>query len=328
MNFKEFYQGKKVLVTGADGFIGSHLTERLVDYGAQVAIFVKDTSLIAGSNVARLNNIPHLKDKIKLLSGNISSHDTINLIKKEKPEIIFHLAADAYVNKSFTQPREVIQTNVDGTLNVLHACLDEEMKPADFIKRIVITSSSEVYGNYDEPISETFPMNPSSPYGASKAAADRLAYSYFNTYGLPIAIIRPFNTYGPRHTYDAPPKFISLALAGNDITIYGSGEQARDLMYVDDTVDAFLIMGMHEKAIGETVNFGTGEDTKIIDLAKKIIEISGSNSKMIHLPPRAAEVKRLCCDNTKAKQLFDWEAKISIDEGLRRNIEWAKQNLK
>jgi len=328
MNFKEFYQGKKVLVTGADGFIGSHLTERLVDYGAEVTIFVKDNSLIAGSNVARLNNIPHLKDKIKLLSGNISSHDTINLVKKEKPEIIFHLAADAYVNKSFIQPREVIQTNVDGTLNILHACLDEEMKPANFIKRIVITSSSEVYGTYDDPISETFPMKPSSPYGASKAAADRLAYSYYNTYNLPIAIIRPFNTYGPRHTYDAPPKFISLALNGKDITIYGSGEQSRDLMYVDDTVDAFLIMGMDEKAIGETINFGTGKDTKIIDLAKKIIEISGSNSKIIHLPPRTAEVKRLCCDNSKAKNLFGWEPKVSIEEGLKRNIERVKENLR
>ena len=326
MNFKEFYQEKKVLVTGADGFIGSHLTERLVDYGANVIIFVKDNTLLHGSNLPKLNNLSHLKDKIKVLSGNIASHDVINLIKREKPEIVFHLAADAYVNKSFNQPREVIQTNVDGTLNILHACLNEEMKPESFIKRIVVTSSSEVYGTYDNPIKEDFELKPSSPYGASKAAADRLAFSYYFTYNLPIAIIRPFNTYGPRHTYDAPPKFISLALAGKDITIYGDGEQSRDLMYVDDTVDAFLIMGMNEKAIGEAVNFGTGEDVKIIDLAKKIIEISVSNSKVIHLPPRLSEVKRLCCDNSKAKKLFDWEAKVSIDEGLKRNIEWVKKN--
>src|SRR3989344_2636577 len=243
MNFKEFYQGKKVLVTGADGFIGSHLTERLVNYGANVIIFVKDNTLLHGSNLPKLNNLSHLKDKLKILSGNISSYDFVNLIKKEKPEIIFHLAADAYVNKSFLQPREVIQTNVDGTLNVLHACLNEEMKPAEFIKRIVVTSSSEIYGTYNEPINESFVMNPSSPYGASKSAADRLAYSYYNTYGLPIAIIRPFNTYGPKHTYDAPPKFASMALENKDITIYGSGEQSRDLMYVDDTIDAFLIIG-------------------------------------------------------------------------------------
>ena len=324
---KEFYQGKKVLVTGADGFIGSHLTERLVNYGANVIIFVKDNSLLHGSNLPKLNNLSHLKDNVKVLSGNIASHDIINLIKRERPEIIFHLAADAYVNKSFNQPREVIQTNVDGTLNILHACLNEDMKPAEFIKRIVVTSSSEVYGTYDSPIKEDFELRPSSPYGASKAAADRLAFSYYFTYNLPIAIIRPFNTYGPRHTYDAPPKFISLALAGKDITVYGDGEQSRDLMYVDDTVDGFLTMGMNEKAIGESVNFGTGKDTKIIDLAKKVIQISNSNSKIIHLPPRLSEVKRLCCDNSKAKQLFDWEAKVSIDEGLRKNIEWVKQNL-
>ena len=324
---KEFYQGKKILVTGADGFIGSHLTERLVNHGANVVIFVKDNTLLHGSNLPKLNNLSHLKDKVKILSGNIASHDIINLIKRERPEIIFHLAADAYVNKSFNQPREVIQTNVDGTLNVLHACLNEEMKPTEFIRRIVVTSSSEIYGTYDDPISETFPMKPSSPYGASKAAADRLAYSYYNTYNLPIAIIRPFNTYGPRHTYDAPPKFISLALSGRDITVYGDGEQSRDLMYVDDAVDAFLTMGSNEKAIGEAVNFGTGKDTKIIDLARKIIEISGSNSKIINLPPRLSEVKRLCCDNKKAKELFNWQPQISINEGLRRNIEWAKQNL-
>ena len=324
-NFKEFYQGKKVLVTGADGFIGSHLTERLLDYGSQVTIFVKDNTLLHGSNLPKLNNLSHLKDKVKILSGNISSYDFVSLIKKERPEIIFHLAADAYVNKSFLQPREVIQTNVDGTLNVLHACLNDEMKPLDYVKRIVVTSSSEVYGTYDSPIKEDFELKPSSPYGASKAAADRLSYSYYFTYNLPIAIIRPFNTYGPRHTYDAPPKFISLALEGKDITIYGNGEQSRDLMYVDDTVDGFLIIGMDEKAIGEAVNFGTGKDTKIIDLARKVIEISKSNSKISHLPPRLSEVQRLCCDNSKAKELFNWEPKVSIDEGLRRNIEWIKQ---
>ena len=314
-------------MTGADGFIGSHLTERLFSYGAEVIAFVRGSILTTPSKM-QLKNIDHLKEKIKIISGDIASHDTVEMIKKEKPEVIFHLAAEAYVNKSFDQPREVIDANVTGTLNVLHACLTENMKPVHWIKRIVATSSSEIYGTYDKPIKETFPMNPSSPYGASKAAADRLAYSYFNTYGLPIAIIRPFNTYGPRHTYDAPPKFTSTALEGRDITIYGDGQQSRDLMYVDDTVNGFLVMGSHEKAIGQSVNFGTGIDTKIIDLASKIIKISESNSKIIHLPPRLSEVKRLCCDNSKAKEMFGWEPKISIDEGLRRNIEWAKTQIK
>ena len=326
MNFKDFYQGKKVLVTGADGFMGSHLAERLVDYGAEVIAFVRWSALITPHNI-RLKNISHLKDKVKIISGNIGSYDVIETIRKEKPEIIFHLAAEAYVNKSFTQPREVIDANVTGTLNILHACLNEEMKPQDFTKRIVVTSSSEIYGTYNEKISENFEMNPSSPYGASKAAADRLAYSYYNTYGLPIAIIRPFKTYGPRHTYDAPNRFIALELSGKDITVYGTVAQTRDLMYVDDTVDAFLIMGVHEKAIGEAVNFGTGKDTRIIDLAKKIVEISESNSKIINLPSRPSEVMRLCCDNSKAKKLFGWGPKVSVDEGLKKNIEFVKKNL-
>jgi nucleoside-diphosphate-sugar epimerase len=201
------------------------------------------------------------------------------------------------------------------------------MKPLDYVKRIVVTSSSEAYGTYEVQIEEIFEMKPSSPYGASKVAADRLSYSYYFTYNLPIAIIRPFNTYGPRHTYDAPPKFISLALSGKDITIFGDGEQSRDLMYVEDTVNGFLIMGSHEKAVGEAVNFGTGKDTKIIDLAKKVIQISGSSSKIIYLPPRLSEVRRLCCNPNKAKRLFGWEASISLEEGLRKNIEWVKQNL-
>ena len=326
-NFQQFYQGKKVLITGADGFIGSHLTEKLLDYRAKIIVFVKDNTLIRGSNDQKLNNIAHLKGKIKILSGNIFSYDFINLVKKESPNIIFHLAADAYINKSFNQPREVIQTNVDGTLNVLHSGLDEKMTPLKSLERIVITSSSEIYGTYDTKIKEDFELKPSSPYGASKAAADRLAYAYFNTYNLPIAIIRPFNTYGERHTYDVVPKFISLALSGKDITIYGNGEQSRDLMYVDDTVNGFLIMGCHEKAIGEAVNFGTGKDVKVIDLANKIIEILKSDSKISHLPPRLSEVKRLCCNNSKAKQLFGWESKISIDDGLKRNIDWCKINL-
>jgi len=327
MKFQDYYKGKRVLVTGADGFMGSYLTKRLFLYGAKIIAFVRGSILTNPSNM-QLKNINNLKDKIKILSGDIASHDTVELIKKEKPEIIFHLAAEAYVNKSFDQPREVIDANVTGTLNVLHSCLTEDMKPCDFIKRIVVTSSSEIYGTYDKPINEDFPLNPSSPYGASKVAADRLAYSYYNTYHLPIAIIRPFNTYGPRHTYDAPPKFISLALDNKDITIYGTGEQSRDLMYVDDTIDAFLIMGMDEKAIGKSINFGTGKDTKIIDLAKKIIKISGSKSKIIHLPSRKSEVIRLCCDNSKAKGLFGWEPKVSIDDGLKKNIEWVRKNRK
>ena len=322
--FNSFYKGKRVIVTGADGFMGSHLTERLLELGSKVSILVIGNSLVG--NAYNLRNIPHLIPNFEsIIAVDIGNIDAIELIKKNRPKIIFHLAAEAYVNKSFTQPREVIRTNVDGTLNVLQACLNEDMKPADWVERIICTSSSEIYGHHETPIDESFELFPSSPYGASKAAADRLAFAYYNTFGLPISIIRPFNTYGPRHTYDAPPKFISLALENKDITIYGDGKQTRDLTYVDDMIDAFLIMGSNQKAVGEAVNFGAGNDTAILDLAKNIIKISGSKSKIVNLPPRLSEVRRLCCNPSKAEKLFGWKAKISIEEGLKKNIDFAKK---
>lgn len=316
---ESFWKGKNVLVTGADGFIGSHLTERLLFYGANVSVFVRGTS---HSGVTKLKNINHIKEGLKkVITGDISSEDTINTVKKCEPEHIFHLAAQAYVNKSFEQPLEVIKTNDWGTLMVLEA-----IRQSESVKQAVFTSSSEIYGSYDEPIKEGYQLNPTSPYGASKAAADRYCFSYWNTYNLPVSIIRPFNTYGPRHTYDVVPKFIKLAIEGKDLTIYGDGEQSRDLTYVDDTVNAFLIMASNTKAIGEAVNFGTGKDFTINQLAKKIVEFSKSKSKITHIEKRLSEVKRLCCDYSKAKRLFNWEPKTSLDEGLKKNIKWELDN--
>ncbi|MFH0832252.1 MAG: GDP-mannose 4,6-dehydratase [Candidatus Aenigmatarchaeota archaeon] len=310
-------QNKRVLVTGADGFIGSHLTEKLVDLGCDVSIFVYSPS---DPTQFKLRNIPHLAGKIKVLIGNIANRDSIGIIKKVEPEIIFHLAADAYVPNSFEHPMDVMETNLVGTLNVLHAAMDLN---AD---QIVCTSSSEVYGTPKYvPIDEDHPMNPAHPYGASKVAADRYAYSYCNTYHLPISIIRPFNTYGPRHTYDVIPKFISLALQGKDLTIHGNGEQTRDFTYVSDMVNAFITMGTNKKAIGEAVNFGTGKETSINELAQKVVEMTGSSSKIIHIPDRTAEVQRLCCDYSKANKLFGWEPKVMLSEGIKLNIEWVKK---
>ncbi|MBU1032340.1 GDP-mannose 4,6-dehydratase, partial [Patescibacteria group bacterium] len=211
------YRDKKVLVTGADGFMGSHLTERLIDLGAKVTAFVRGTS-VTGTHQYELKNISHLTSKIDILAANIASKDTIQLIKEIQPDIILHLAAEAYVPKSFSQPLEVFSVNLDGTLNVLEAA-----RQLPNLERVVITSSSEVYGTYSEPITELHLLNPTSPYAASKVAADRAAYSWYVTYKLPVAIIRPFNTYGPRHTYDVIPKFIDLALKNKPLTIYGNG---------------------------------------------------------------------------------------------------------
>ena len=194
------------------------------------------------------------------------------------------------------------------------------------IKQCVCTSSSEIYGTHPGSIKEEDPLYPSSPYAASKAACDRYCFSYWNTYKIPVSIIRPFNTYGPRHTYDVIPKFIDLALKGEPLTIYGDGLQTRDFSYVEDTVRGFLIMGTDPKAIGKAVNFGSGKDYTVLDIAKKIIEISGSKSKIVHVDSRTSEVGKLLCDYSYAKELFGWEPKFSIDEGLKRNIEHVKKS--
>ena len=318
------WKDKRVLVTGADGFMGSHLTEALLNKGAIVSVYVRGNSTIGTTQYA-LRNISHIKDKIKhILTGDIGARDSISLIKKNAPETIFHLAADAYVPNSFEHPLEVKETNLDGTLNVLHAVMDSK------VEQVVCTSSSEIYGTHDGPINEETPLYPSSPYAASKAAADRYCFAYWNTYHLPIAIIRPFNTYGPRHTYDVIPKFIDLALRNRPLTVHGTGEQTRDFTYVDDMIRAFLIMGADKRAIGKTINFGTGVDVKIIDIAKKIVKISGTKSKIVHLEERTSEVNKLLCDFSKARELFGWKPQVSIDEGLRRNIEYekARRNFK
>lgn len=321
---KNFYKNKRVLVTGADGFMGSHLVERLLSEGARVSVYVRGSS-ISGTTQYSLKNIKNLEGTLTdILTGDIASKDAVDLVIKNKPEIIFHLAADAYVPNSFDHPIEVMETNVIGTLNMLHA-----VKDGKGIKRIVCTSSSEIYGmTIGGSINEEHPLYPSSPYAASKVAADRYAYSYYNTYRLPIAIIRPFNTYGPRHTYDVIPKFIDLALEGKPITVHGSGKQSRDFTYVDDMIDAFMLMGSHPKAIGQAVNFGTGKAITVNYIAKKIKEISASSSVVIHTAERKAQVPKLLCDYSLAKKLFGWKPKVFIDEGLRRNIEWVRQNLR
>ncbi|HLC77312.1 MAG TPA: GDP-mannose 4,6-dehydratase [archaeon] len=317
------WNGVRVLVTGADGFMGSHLTERLLRERADVSVYVRGTS-DSGTVQYKLKNINHIQKDLKsIVTGNIGNADSIKLIEKNNPQIIFHLAADAYVPNSFEHPLEVMETNVIGTLNVLHASM--HLKE---LQQVVCTSSSEIYGSSSIPINEDHPLNPTSPYAASKVAADRYCFSYWNTYKLPVAIIRPFNTYGPRHTYDVIPKFINLALQNKNLTIYGTGNQTRDFTYVDDMISAFILMGSEKKAIGQAVNFGTSKDISIKDVAEKIIKISRSAARTVHVKERLAEVTRLCCDYNKANKLFGWAPTIGIDEGLKRNIEWASASTK
>jgi len=315
---ENFWQGKNVLVTGADGFIGSHLTEKLLSLGANVSVFVNLPYPF------RPRNLMHLQHQLKqVIVGDIGGQDAIKLIKQNNPDIILHLAAEAQVNFSFDHPREVMRTNVIGTINVLDAALDLN------IERIVCTSSSEVYGTAQYvPIDEKHPLNPVTPYAASKAAADRYCFTYFTTYKVPVAVIRPFNTFGPRHTYDVIPFFINKALKSEPLPVYDDGSQTRDFTYVDDMVDAFLVMSSDKKAVGEFVNFGTGKETSIKNIADMIIKFSGTSSTIKFVQGRPADVKRLCCDYTKAKNLFRWKPKVPLEEGLKRNIVWARNNMK
>jgi len=310
---KEFYKNKRVLVTGADGFMGSHLTERLIEYESIVSVFVHNPEL---------KNLEHVKNKLNdIIYGNIKDKETINLIIENNPQIIFHLAANDYIHDSIKNPDKVLKINLDGTLNVLEAA-----RALTNLERLVFTSSCVVYGTNLSQMKEKDSFKPNTPYAASKAAADLLCQSYFNTYKTPIAIIRPFNTYGQRKTKDVIPLFIKLALKNQEIGLDGGGKATRDFTYIQDMVDAFLIMGDDKKAIGEYINFGSGNDISIRNLAEKIIKYTNSNSKLVDKPERAGQDIRSCCDNSKAINLFNWHPKISIDEGLKRNIEWIKEN--
>ena len=320
---KSFWEGKRVLITGAGGFMGSHLTEALLEKGAEITAFVRSADLNTFKK-NREGNLDLVKDKIsKFVEGDVANEKTTEQIKENNPEVIFHLAAQAYVPYSLEQPLDVLKTNLIGTLNVLNAA-----RELDGLERVVCTSSSEVYGTaLTDKIDESHPLNPNSPYAASKIAADRYCYSYWKTYGTPIAIIRPFNTFGPRHTYDVIPKFIQLALKDEPITIHGEGKQSRDFTYVSDTVNGFMLMGERKEAIGKAVNFGNGKAYTINQTADLIKKLSESKSEISHVESRQADVKRLICDYSLANKLFGWKPKVSFEEGLRKNIEWEKERI-
>ena len=317
------WTNKKVIITGADGFIASHLTEKLIDLGAHVSIVIRGTSVNGTSkNTFKNLNKNHIKKIKKIISCDISSSDIVSHLAKTKAEYIFHLAASAYVPYSFDHPLEVNLANVNGTLNILEAA-----KNLKSIKRIICTSSSEVYGTaLTKKIDENHPLNPTSPYAASKVAADRYSFSYIKTYNLPITIVRPFNTYGPRHTYDVVPKFIKMALSGKPITVHGDGKQSRDLTYVSDAVEAFIKIANAKNTNQKVINFGTGKDHQIIFLAKIIKKLCKSNSKIIFINTRKAEVQRLTCNPNLCKKLTGWKAKVNIIDGLKKNIEWSIKN--
>jgi dTDP-glucose 4,6-dehydratase len=309
--------GDHVLVTGAAGFIGSHLVERLLADDRRVTAVVRRTSrdqiLLGHPNLQAVIEHPRLR----VVAVDLAGPAAMAALAEIGADVWMHLAADAYVPASLEQPAAVVTDNVVSTLNVLEAARRAE--PG----RVLVMSSSEVYGSHPVPIDEAFPLEPATPYAASKVATDRLAMTYVRTFGLPVVVVRPFNCYGPRHVYDAVPTFVRRALAGAPLEVTGDGTQTRDLTYVDDTVRALLAVAGAARP-GEVYNVGTGADVALLELAELICKLAGSRSAVRRVPARRGEVQRLCADASKLERDLGWRPTVSLDEGLRRNIEWSR----
>ena len=319
--FEDYYHGRDVVVTGADGFIGSHLVDALLECNARITIIVRGTSH-NGCGQWNFRCLAHPPERFAaIIPCDIGSPECMEILARIPVGTLFHLAAIAYVNYSFDHPMEVFRANATGTLNIL-----EGVRRSSTLQRIVVQSSSEVYGSRQgDSIAENHPLEPTSPYAASKLAAEKMALAYHKTYGLPVVVARPFNTYGPRHLYDVVPKFIDLALANRPLTIYGDGLQDRDFSYVEDTIQGLLALGSTPGKEGKTFNLGTGTSTTILELAKEILNQSGSRSIIQHVAPRAAEVSSLRANISRAKSELGFAPLVSLAEGLAANLEWARE---
>jgi len=318
-----FWTDKKVLVTGAGGFIGSHLVERLAAEGASVRAFVRYNSL-ADAGLLRLAP-PEVLSSLELIGGDLRDPDAVRKAV-EGCRIVFHLGALISIPYSYYHPAEVAETNLMGTLNVLLAGRDLG------VERLIQTSTSEVYGTAQRvPIDETHPLQGQSPYSASKIGADKLAESFFCAYNLPVVTVRPFNTFGPRQSARAViPTIITQVLAQQSIRL-GNLDTTRDFTYVDDTVSGFLCAAQKEGVEGMTFNLGMGAEIGIGALARKIIEKIGAPVSVEldpeRLRPEGSEVMRLLSDNSRARAQLGWSPEVGLDEGLNRTIAWIKENL-
>jgi len=312
------WQGKVVLVTGAGGFIGSHLVEKLDGLGARVKAFVRYNSR---NDWGLIETLPsEVKQRIEVITGDLRDSETCRRAMKGV-DAVFHLAALIAIPYSYVHPREVVENNIMGTLNILNAA--KEYRP----KKIIHTSTSEVYGTAQYvPIDEKHPLQGQSPYSASKIGADKLAESFYRSYDLPIITLRPFNTYGPRQSARAViPTIISQVLVEKKVFL-GSLWPTRDFSYVDDIVAGFIKASESEGCIGEVINMGSGFEISIKDLANKIISLIGKKIKIIsdekRVRPAKSEVERLIADSSKARKLLGWKPRVSLDEGLKKTITW------
>lgn len=315
---------KKVMVTGADGFIGSHLTEALLEEGYEVKAFVYYNSF---NNWGWLDTIDKNKLKeIEIFSGDIRDPNGVRTAMKGVDEV-FHLAALIAIPFSYHSPDSYVDTNIKGTLNVLQAARDLGTE------RVLVTSTSEVYGTAQYvPIDEKHPYQGQSPYSATKIGADRLAESFYRSFELPVSIVRPFNTYGPRQSARAViPTIITQLLAGKEEIKLGSLTPTRDFNYVKDTAAGFIAIAQSDKTIGEEINIATGQEISIGDLAKEIISQINPKAKIVcdeeRLRPEKSEVNRLLGSNEKIKALTDWKQNYTFSEGIAETISWLRDHL-
>jgi NAD dependent epimerase/dehydratase len=311
----------RVLVTGAGGFIGSHLAERLVELGAKTRALVHYNALGHWGWLSDSSK----KGEIEVLAGDIVDRDSVRRATKDV-DIVFHLAALIGIPYSYQAPQSYVRTNIDGTMNVLQAALENS------VSLVLHTSTSEVYGSARFiPITEAHPLHGQSPYAASKIGADKMVEAFYSSFDLPAIIVRPFNTFGPRQSTRAVvPTIITQLLRGNVIKL-GNLKATRDLNFVGNTVDAYVTAPSCPQAIGQTIHFGSNRDISIGDLAHMIARLMGKN-QIIHseserVRPGKSEVEHLLADSSLARLMFGWEPKVSLEEGLVQTIHWLEKNL-
>jgi dTDP-glucose 4,6-dehydratase len=308
-------------VTGAGGFIGSHLTERLAALGADVRALVRYTS---NGRAGWLEELPD-RNRVEIILGDVRDSNCVHEAMQGR-EVVFHLAALIGIPYSYRAPQSYVRTNIDGTLNVLQAARDLGTS------RVICTSTSEVYGTAQYvPIDERHPLQGQSPYSATKIAADKLAESYYLSFGLPVSIARPFNTFGPRQSARAViPTIVTQALSGSQIRV-GSLHPTRDFNFVADTVEGFISLAGSRDAVGRVVNFGTGVEVSVREVAAMVGKLLGKKLTLLsedqRIRPENSEVERLCGDATQARELLAWAPRVTLEEGLRQTIEWIRANL-
>ena len=317
------WKDKKVLITGAGGFIGSHLAEKLVALGSDVRAFVRYNSR---NDYGLIEVLPEdVQEELTVVVGDLRDSDSVNNAVRDV-DLVLHLGASISIPYSYVSPNNFVATNIIGAVNVLNAVKEYG------IQKMVHTSSSEVYGTAQYiPIDEKHPLQAQSPYAASKIGADKMVESYYLSYGLPVATVRPFNTYGPRQSSRAViPTIITQALTKDEIRL-GVTSPTRDFNYVEDTVSAFMRAAESPESVGQVFNFGSGKEISIGDLAGRIISLVGRDVAIVcddeRIRPEKSEVNRLLADATKAKELLGWKPLFSLTDGLRNVIDWMSKHL-